>query len=431
MSPVRGVKNVQEDPTETYRLLTCSICTTHDCCFHGLFFFNDLLILDLDRCEILPKPVDDSMPFPENEPCSEDCYLLLVFPISGNYVDSKLRDSSRPVSDSGIWTEEEISLLEACIRIQGQLDRISCLAAVGLGKSCDKVYSKLLTKNLLPIPAITTTTVTSTAPAAAAAATISEQSRPSSSSRQSRSMSIESSTTGQNKSQTQPVHVHKKRKMAYSSKSSKKESRTEYPADCNLSADNEKRSKFAPCDHQGPCGRGCPCVEDQVHCEKQCACPPVPPTLKNIVDFRIVLDDGEDVLVNVVEHVQLGLVNVINGLENVMLIYVGVVMLLRYLILLILPRNGMGRYLRQGVLIFLFNEGPQRGLLWDVVLLLDGDYSQGKRLKQDNSWGYDLTLTRLICRSIKARSLGMRKVSDGDYCTIRKECHSYLLSIKV
>jgi hypothetical protein len=34
-SPVRGVKNVQEDPLETYRLLTCSICTTHDCCFHG------------------------------------------------------------------------------------------------------------------------------------------------------------------------------------------------------------------------------------------------------------------------------------------------------------------------------------------------------------------------------------------------------------
>jgi hypothetical protein len=34
-SPMRGVKNVQEDPLETYRLLTCYICTTHDCCFHG------------------------------------------------------------------------------------------------------------------------------------------------------------------------------------------------------------------------------------------------------------------------------------------------------------------------------------------------------------------------------------------------------------
>src|SRR5271154_2491975 len=187
--------------------------------------------LDLDRCEILPKPVDDSMPFPENEPCSEDCYLLLVFPVSGNYVDSKLRDSSRPITDSGIWTDEEISLLEACIRIQGQIDRISCLAADGLGKSCDKVYSRLLTKNLLPTPATTTTTTTTataaaTAATAAATTTISEQSRPSSSSRQSRSMSIESSTTAQNKSQTQPVHVHKKRKTAYSSKSSKKESRT-------------------------------------------------------------------------------------------------------------------------------------------------------------------------------------------------------------
>jgi hypothetical protein len=316
---------------------------------------------DLDRCEILPKPVDDSMPFPENEPCSEDCYLHLVFPVSGNYIDSKSRDSSRPITDAGIWTEEEISLLEASVRIQGQIDRISCLAAVGLGKSCDKVYSRLLTKNLLPTPATTTATAT-TAATAAATATISEQSRPSSSSRQSRSMSVESSTTAQNKSQIQPVHVHKKRKTAYSSKSSKKESRTDYPADCNLSADNEKRSKFTPCDHQGPCGRGCPCVDDQVHCEKQCACPPVLPTLENDVDFRIVLDDGEDVLVNVVEHVELGLVNVINGLENVMLIYVGVVMLLRYLILLILLRNGMGRYLRGVVLIFLFNEGRQRGL---------------------------------------------------------------------
>jgi hypothetical protein len=65
------------------------------------------------------------------------------------------------------------------------------------------------------------------------------------------------------------------------------------------------------------------------------------------------------------------------------------------------------------------------------VLLLDGDYSQVKKLKQDNSWGYDPITARLICRSIKVRSSGMRKVSDGDYCTIRKECHSYLLSIKV
>ncbi len=198
------------------------------------------------------------------------------------------------MSDPGVWTDEEISLLEACVRIQGKIGRISCLAAIGLGKPCDKVfplfspitkyqvYSKLSSKNLLPQPAITTTTTTTTTTSTTTVtttltATVSEQSRPSSSSRQSRSMSIESSTTAQNKSQTQHVHVHKKRKTAYSSKSSKAASRTEYPADCNLSADNEKRSKFSPCDHEGPCGRGCPCVNDQVHCEKACACPAVPP----------------------------------------------------------------------------------------------------------------------------------------------------------
>lgn len=164
-------------------------------------------------------------------------------------------------------------------------------------------------------------------------ATISEQSRPSSSSRQSRSMSIESSTTAQNKSQPQHVHVHKKRKTTYSSKSSKAASRAEYPADCNLSADNEKRSKFTPCDHDGPCGRGCSCIADQVHCEKACACPPVPPPKLTGSHCRIVHDDGGDVRVNGVELVDRGLVNVINGLGNVMLIYVGVVTLLRFLIL--------------------------------------------------------------------------------------------------
>lgn len=146
-------------------------------------------------------------------------------------------------------------------------------------------------------------------------------------------MSIESSTTAQNKSQTQHVHAHKKRKTAFSSKSSKAASRTDYPADCNLSADNEKRSKFTPCDHKGPCGRDCSCVDDQVHCEKSCACPPVSPLKLTGSDCRIVHDDGGGVRVNGVPHVHRGLVNVINGPENVMLIYVGVVMLLRFLIL--------------------------------------------------------------------------------------------------
>lgn len=186
-------------------------------------------------------------------------------------------------NDPGLWTEEELSLLEAAVRIQGSNNRVSCLAAVGLGKPCvkvlltyiyvanTKVHAKIAAKKLLPASATTTTTTTTTA-TTTITTTISEQSRPSSSSRHSRSMSVESSTT-KNQTQAQHVHVHKKRKTAFGSKSSKKESRMEYPADCALSADNEKRSKFTPCDHEGPCGAGCPCVEDQVHCEKACACP--------------------------------------------------------------------------------------------------------------------------------------------------------------
>lgn len=48
---------------------------------------------------------------------------------------------------------------------------------------------------------------------------------------------------------------------------------------------------------------------------------------------RIVLVDGGGVRVNGGHHVEPGPVNVINGHGNVMLIYVGVVMLLMFLIL--------------------------------------------------------------------------------------------------
>src|SRR5436305_4125875 len=89
------------------------------------------------------------------------------------------------MDDAGIWTDEEISLLEACVRIQGKIDRISCLASVGLAKPCNKVpplprpnstplsyqltppcflqvYSKLFLKNLLPTPPTSSTTTTVT-----------------------------------------------------------------------------------------------------------------------------------------------------------------------------------------------------------------------------------------------------------------------------
>ncbi len=49
-------------------------------------------------------------------------------------------------------------------------------------------------------------------------------------------------------------------------------------------------------------------------------------------DYRTVHVDGGGVRVNGVQLVDCGLVNVINGLESVMLIYVGVVTLLRFLI---------------------------------------------------------------------------------------------------
>jgi len=132
------MKTVQEDPIETYRLLTCAICTTHDCCFHGQLISYILLIADLDRCEIIPEVVDDSTPWPENEPCGEDCYFTQVVLLTLTLL-TKMRDGDPTTDEAGVWTEEEIALLEACVRIQGKSDRTSCLAAVGLGKPCTKV----------------------------------------------------------------------------------------------------------------------------------------------------------------------------------------------------------------------------------------------------------------------------------------------------
>jgi hypothetical protein len=145
---------------------------------------------------------------------------------------------------------------------------------------------------------------------------------------------------------------------------------------------------------------------------------------------RIVHDDGGDVHVNAVEPVEHGVVNVINGLGNVTLIYVGVVMLMIFLIRLILPRNGMGRCMRGDVRMFVFNVVRLNGLLWDAVRLPDGDYSQAKKSRRGRSWGLFPGFGS-DCRNTRVKSSAMRKAKDEDYCTTRKECHSCLLSIKV
>jgi hypothetical protein len=81
-----------------------------------------------------------------------------------------------------------------------------------------------------------------------------------------------------------------------------------------------------------------------------------------INDDRIAHDDGGDVLVNVVEPVELGRVNVINGLENVMLIFADHVMRRKSWIPLILPRNVMGRCMKEDVPMFVSNVVFRRGL---------------------------------------------------------------------
>jgi hypothetical protein len=50
-----------------------------------------------------------------------------------------MRESSKPVIDPGSWTDDETALLEAAVRIQGKVERIPCLASIGLGKPCDEV----------------------------------------------------------------------------------------------------------------------------------------------------------------------------------------------------------------------------------------------------------------------------------------------------
>jgi hypothetical protein len=143
---------------------------------------------------------------------------------------------------------------------------------------------------------------------------------------------------------------HKKRNT-----SSKRELRTPYPLNCNLSANHEKRPKFNPCDHEGRCGHDCPCVASRVHCEKQCGCPLVPTSLSQLTESRTVLGDGGVVLVNLGNIVGLGGVNVMNGRENVILIFATHVMQLKFSILLILRRPKMRRFVRVVVGMLLFS----------------------------------------------------------------------------
>jgi hypothetical protein len=82
VSPARGSKSAQVDPIETYRILCCAICATHDCPFHGLSKNQAILLtIDLDRIEGLPTIVDDSKPYEETEPCSDDCgyFVFTIF----------------------------------------------------------------------------------------------------------------------------------------------------------------------------------------------------------------------------------------------------------------------------------------------------------------------------------------------------------------
>ena len=53
----------------------------------------------------------------------------------------------------------------------------------------------------------------------------------------------------------------------------------------------------------------------------------------------------------------LGVANVISGLENVIQIFVGAVMLVKFLIRLIWPKNGMVRSSRVDVPMFVFRGG--------------------------------------------------------------------------
>ena len=75
-----------QDAVSTYARLFCQICTMHMCPFHSVS--NGRRSADIQNQEVPPTLCDESTPYPENEPCGEECYLNSVT------LNSKLTDKA-------------------------------------------------------------------------------------------------------------------------------------------------------------------------------------------------------------------------------------------------------------------------------------------------------------------------------------------------
>src|SRR5579864_2999376 len=83
---VTDAKHPQEDAVSIYACLFCQICCMHLCPFHSVS--NGRRLANIQNQEVLPTLGDKSTAYPENEPCSEECYLNLVS------LNSKLTDKA-------------------------------------------------------------------------------------------------------------------------------------------------------------------------------------------------------------------------------------------------------------------------------------------------------------------------------------------------